>query len=188
MSFTVCGSLSARAEVYLWTLIKETDRRHRSPPPTHTHWLPSTQPQPLRETCLRICQRSSVRREAPRFHTSLNGVNSACRVCVHTHTVPRSTEYPPWDWRESRDFDELNHILRESKKLGKALESLSRSELTLPRRRRCWPPFTSQNTKRLHPSPCWEIFLQNISLSPEWKLAGVCQTPVFFRSIRTTND
>lgn len=42
--------------------------------------------------------------------------------------VPRSIEYPAWDWRESRDFDELNHILQESKKLGKALESLSRSE------------------------------------------------------------
>lgn len=49
-------------------------------------------------------------------------------MCTLTHTVPRSTEYPSWDWRESRDFDELNHILRESKKLGKALESLSRSE------------------------------------------------------------
>lgn len=44
--------------------------------------------------------------------------------------VPRSVEYPSWDWRESRDFDELNHILQESKKLGKALESLSRSECT----------------------------------------------------------
>lgn len=42
--------------------------------------------------------------------------------------VPRSIECPSWDWRESRDFDELNHILQESKKLGKALESLSRSE------------------------------------------------------------
>ncbi|KAK1885321.1 putative protein C8orf34 like [Dissostichus eleginoides] len=41
--------------------------------------------------------------------------------------VPRSIECPSWDWRESRDFDELNHILQESKKLGKALESLSRS-------------------------------------------------------------
>lgn len=42
--------------------------------------------------------------------------------------MPRSVEHPSWDWRESRDFDELNHILQESKKLGKALESLSRSE------------------------------------------------------------
>ncbi|CAL8399153.1 unnamed protein product [Arctogadus glacialis] len=41
--------------------------------------------------------------------------------------LPRANEYPWWEWRESRDFDELNHILQESKKLGKALESLSRS-------------------------------------------------------------
>lgn len=42
-------------------------------------------------------------------------------------SLPRSVECPAWDWRESRDFDELSHILQESKKLGKALESLSRS-------------------------------------------------------------
>ncbi|XP_076027424.1 uncharacterized protein C8orf34 homolog [Genypterus blacodes] len=42
-------------------------------------------------------------------------------------SLPRSNECPSWDWRESRDFDELSHILQESKKLGKALESLSRS-------------------------------------------------------------
>ncbi|KAG8441963.1 hypothetical protein GDO86_010950 [Hymenochirus boettgeri] len=45
-------------------------------------------------------------------------------------TLPRSIENPNWDWRtkpESHDFDELNHILQESKKLGKALENLSRS-------------------------------------------------------------
>ncbi|XP_075684371.1 uncharacterized protein C8orf34 homolog isoform X2 [Rhinoderma darwinii] len=45
-------------------------------------------------------------------------------------SLPRSIENPEWDWRtkpESRDFDELNHILQESKKLGKALENLSRS-------------------------------------------------------------
>ncbi|KAF6098722.1 vestibule 1 [Phyllostomus discolor] len=43
---------------------------------------------------------------------------------------PRSVDHPKWNWRakpESRDFDELNHILQESKKLGKALEKLSRS-------------------------------------------------------------
>ncbi|XP_055964283.1 uncharacterized protein C8orf34 homolog isoform X2 [Sorex fumeus] len=43
---------------------------------------------------------------------------------------PRSVEHPKWNWRnktENRDFDELNHILQESKKLGKALENLSRS-------------------------------------------------------------
>ncbi|XP_015462435.1 uncharacterized protein C8orf34 homolog isoform X1 [Astyanax mexicanus] len=43
-------------------------------------------------------------------------------------SLPRSIERPSWDWRsESREFDELNHILLESKKLGKALENLSRS-------------------------------------------------------------
>ncbi|XP_066540071.1 uncharacterized protein C8orf34 homolog [Hoplias malabaricus] len=42
-------------------------------------------------------------------------------------SLPRSIERPSWDWRESRDFDELSHILQESKKLGKALENLSRS-------------------------------------------------------------
>ncbi|XP_033011244.1 uncharacterized protein C8orf34 homolog isoform X4 [Lacerta agilis] len=45
-------------------------------------------------------------------------------------SLPRSAEHPKWDWRtksEHHDFDELNHILQESKKLGKALENLSRS-------------------------------------------------------------
>ncbi|XP_058898611.2 LOW QUALITY PROTEIN: uncharacterized protein C8orf34 homolog [Kogia breviceps] len=45
-------------------------------------------------------------------------------------SLPRSVDHPKWKWRnkpESRDFDELNHILQESKKLGKALENLSRS-------------------------------------------------------------
>ncbi|KAG8520488.1 putative protein C8orf34, partial [Galemys pyrenaicus] len=44
--------------------------------------------------------------------------------------MPRSVEHPKWNWRNksgNRDFDELNHILQESKKLGKALENLSRS-------------------------------------------------------------
>uniref|UniRef100_A0A8C5MQW1 Chromosome 8 open reading frame 34 n=1 Tax=Leptobrachium leishanense TaxID=445787 RepID=A0A8C5MQW1_9ANUR len=45
-------------------------------------------------------------------------------------SLPRSLEQQKWDWRtkpDSHDFDELNHILQESKKLGKALENLSRS-------------------------------------------------------------
>ncbi|XP_059014494.1 uncharacterized protein C8orf34-like [Mustela lutreola] len=45
-------------------------------------------------------------------------------------SLPRSVDHPKWNWRikpQSRDFDELNHILQESKKLGKALENLSRS-------------------------------------------------------------
>uniref|UniRef100_UPI00398EB507 uncharacterized protein C8orf34 homolog n=1 Tax=Pristiophorus japonicus TaxID=55135 RepID=UPI00398EB507 len=47
-----------------------------------------------------------------------------------TKSLPRSIEHAAWDWRtkpESHNFDELNHILQESKKLGKALENLSRS-------------------------------------------------------------
>uniref|UniRef100_A0A4W5PCJ6 Chromosome 8 open reading frame 34 n=1 Tax=Hucho hucho TaxID=62062 RepID=A0A4W5PCJ6_9TELE len=43
-------------------------------------------------------------------------------------SLPRSIEHPSWEWRESKDFDELNHILQESKKLGKALENLSRTK------------------------------------------------------------
>ncbi|KAH0521629.1 hypothetical protein LTLLF_100330, partial [Microtus ochrogaster] len=46
-------------------------------------------------------------------------------------SFPRSVEHPQWNWRtkpQSRDFDELNHILQESKKLGKALENLSRND------------------------------------------------------------
>ncbi|XP_028826355.1 uncharacterized protein C8orf34 homolog isoform X2 [Denticeps clupeoides] len=42
----------------------------------------------------------------------------------------KSLPRPSWDWgsrSESHDFDELSHILQESKKLGKALENLSRS-------------------------------------------------------------
>ncbi|XP_059838496.1 uncharacterized protein C8orf34 homolog isoform X5 [Hypanus sabinus] len=45
-------------------------------------------------------------------------------------SLPRSMEHAAWDWQrkpESHNFDELNHILQESKKLGKALENLSRS-------------------------------------------------------------
>ena len=55
--------------------------------------------------------------------------------CLCVFPVPRSIERPSWEWRskpESHDFDELNHILQESKKLGKALENLSRSELMQP--------------------------------------------------------
>ncbi|XP_048385718.2 uncharacterized protein C8orf34 homolog isoform X2 [Stegostoma tigrinum] len=48
-------------------------------------------------------------------------------------SLPRSIEQVTWEWRtkpESQNFDELNHILQESKKLGKALETLSRSIAT----------------------------------------------------------
>ncbi|KAM7369943.1 hypothetical protein PAMP_011231 [Pampus punctatissimus] len=64
----------------------------------------------------------------PKKSKSDLAVSSISPPSPETKSLPRSGEYPPWDWRESRDFDELNHILQESKKLGKALESLSRSE------------------------------------------------------------
>ncbi|XP_072110228.1 uncharacterized protein C8orf34 homolog isoform X4 [Mobula birostris] len=49
---------------------------------------------------------------------------------TESKSLPRSMEHAAWDWQrkpESHNFDELNHILQESKKLGKALENLSRS-------------------------------------------------------------
>uniref|UniRef100_I3K9U4 Chromosome 8 open reading frame 34 n=1 Tax=Oreochromis niloticus TaxID=8128 RepID=I3K9U4_ORENI len=63
----------------------------------------------------------------PKKSKSDLAVSSISPPSPESKSLPRSIEYPPWDWRESRDFDELNHILQESKKLGKALESLSRS-------------------------------------------------------------
>ncbi|XP_042254609.1 uncharacterized protein C8orf34 homolog isoform X3 [Thunnus maccoyii] len=63
----------------------------------------------------------------PKKSKSDLAVSSISPPSPESKSLPRSVEYPSWDWRESRDFDELNHILQESKKLGKALESLSRS-------------------------------------------------------------
>nr|XP_020455643.1 uncharacterized protein C8orf34 homolog [Monopterus albus] len=63
----------------------------------------------------------------PKKSKSDLAVSSISPPSPESKSLPRSIEYPSWDWRESRDFDELSHILQESKKLGKALESLSRS-------------------------------------------------------------
>uniref|UniRef100_A0A671YBJ1 Chromosome 8 open reading frame 34 n=1 Tax=Sparus aurata TaxID=8175 RepID=A0A671YBJ1_SPAAU len=63
----------------------------------------------------------------PKKSKSDLAVSSISPPSPESKSLPRSVECPAWDWRESRDFDELNHILQESKKLGKALESLSRS-------------------------------------------------------------
>lgn len=61
----------------------QTPSIHPPPPP---RWPSSTQPS--RETCLRICPRSSFGREAPRFHTSPNGVNIALLcACVRSHSA-----------------------------------------------------------------------------------------------------
>ncbi|XP_054607134.2 uncharacterized protein C8orf34 homolog isoform X4 [Nothobranchius furzeri] len=63
----------------------------------------------------------------PKKSKSDLAVSSISPPSPESKSLPLSVEYPSWDWRESRDFDELSHILQESKKLGKALESLSRS-------------------------------------------------------------
>uniref|UniRef100_A0A1A8MKQ5 Chromosome 8 open reading frame 34 n=3 Tax=Nothobranchius TaxID=28779 RepID=A0A1A8MKQ5_9TELE len=63
----------------------------------------------------------------PKKSKSDLAVSSISPPSPESKSLPQSVEYPSWDWRESRDFDELSHILQESKKLGKALESLSRS-------------------------------------------------------------
>lgn len=57
-------------------------------------------------------------------------VSSISPPSPESKSLPRSAEHPKLEWRkksEHHDFDELNHIVEESKKLGKALENLSRS-------------------------------------------------------------
>ncbi|KAJ8376629.1 hypothetical protein SKAU_G00072090 [Synaphobranchus kaupii] len=71
-----------------------------------------------------------MRPKKPKKSKSDLAVSNISPPSPESKSLPRSIEHPPWDWRtrpESRDFDELNHILQESKKLGKALENLSRS-------------------------------------------------------------
>ncbi|XP_012889935.1 PREDICTED: uncharacterized protein C8orf34 homolog [Dipodomys ordii] len=66
----------------------------------------------------------------PKKSKSDLAVSSISPSSPDSKSLPRSVEHPKWNWRtktESCDFDELNHILQESKKLGKALENLSRS-------------------------------------------------------------
>ncbi|XP_049709812.1 LOW QUALITY PROTEIN: uncharacterized protein C8orf34 homolog [Elephas maximus indicus] len=65
----------------------------------------------------------------PKKSKSDIAVSSISPPSLESKSLPRSAEHPKWNWRtkpESRDFDELNHILQESRKLGKALENLSR--------------------------------------------------------------
>ncbi|XP_056155820.1 uncharacterized protein C8orf34 homolog [Lampris incognitus] len=66
----------------------------------------------------------------PKKSKSDLAVSSISPPSPESKSLPRSIEYPSWEWRDSRNFDELNHILQESKKLGKALENLSRSIAT----------------------------------------------------------
>ncbi|KAJ3611188.1 hypothetical protein NHX12_021204 [Muraenolepis orangiensis] len=89
---------------------------------------------------LQLSESKSVRRECrsfekpwqihpkkPKKSKSDLAMSSISPPSPESKSLPRGQEYPWWEWRESRDFDELNHILQESKKLGQALESLSRS-------------------------------------------------------------
>ncbi|KAL4635189.1 hypothetical protein GN956_G14121 [Arapaima gigas] len=67
----------------------------------------------------------------PKKSKSDLAVSNVSPPSPESKSLPRSIEHPPWEWRghpENRDFDELNHILQESRKLGKALENLSRKQ------------------------------------------------------------
>ncbi|RMC15304.1 hypothetical protein DUI87_07493 [Hirundo rustica rustica] len=71
-----------------------------------------------------------VNAKKPKKSKSDLAVSNISPPSPESKSLPRSIEHPKWDWKtkpENHDFDELNHILQESKKLGKALESLSRS-------------------------------------------------------------
>ncbi|EMP41220.1 Putative protein C8orf34 [Chelonia mydas] len=71
-----------------------------------------------------------VNAKKPKKSKSDLAVSNISPPSPESKSLPRSIEHPKWDWRtkpESHEFDELNHILQESKKLGKALENLSRS-------------------------------------------------------------
>uniref|UniRef100_A0A8C0F6P4 Chromosome 8 open reading frame 34 n=1 Tax=Bubo bubo TaxID=30461 RepID=A0A8C0F6P4_BUBBB len=73
-----------------------------------------------------------VNAKKPKKSKSDLAVSNISPPSPESKSLPRSIEHPKWDWRtkpENHDFDELNHILQESKKLGKALENLSRSKL-----------------------------------------------------------
>ncbi|XP_009948502.1 PREDICTED: uncharacterized protein C8orf34-like, partial [Leptosomus discolor] len=70
-----------------------------------------------------------VNAKKPKKSKSDLAVSNISPPSPESKSLPRSIEHPKWDWRtkpENHDFDELNHILQESKKLGKALENLSR--------------------------------------------------------------
>ncbi|XP_051826031.1 uncharacterized protein C8orf34 homolog isoform X1 [Antechinus flavipes] len=71
-----------------------------------------------------------VNAKKPKKSKSDLAVSNISPPSPESKSLPRSVEHPKWNWRikpENHDFDELNHILQESKKLGKALENLSRS-------------------------------------------------------------
>nr|XP_057915670.1 uncharacterized protein C8orf34 homolog isoform X2 [Doryrhamphus excisus]XP_057915671.1 uncharacterized protein C8orf34 homolog isoform X2 [Doryrhamphus excisus] len=73
----------------------------------------------------RHCEKPwKIHSKKPKKSKSDLAVSSLSPPSPESKSLPQC---PSWDWRDSRDFDELNHILLESKKLGRALESLSRS-------------------------------------------------------------
>ncbi|XP_056440760.1 uncharacterized protein C8orf34 homolog [Gadus chalcogrammus] len=80
-----------------------------------------------RRECRNFEKPWQVHSKKPKKSKSDLAMSSISPPSPESKSLPRANEYPWWEWRESRDFDELNHILQESKKLGKALESLSRS-------------------------------------------------------------
>ncbi|ELK02360.1 hypothetical protein PAL_GLEAN10019318, partial [Pteropus alecto] len=89
-----------------------------------------------------------------------------------SRSLPRSVDHSKWNWRtkpESRDFDELNHILQESKKLGKALENLSRKHTyVLQSAFHLSPAWTLSSLQQAHSAPgrrCTE--LSGIAISDE---------------------
>ncbi|XP_045073152.1 LOW QUALITY PROTEIN: uncharacterized protein C8orf34-like, partial [Coregonus clupeaformis] len=65
--------------------------------------------------------------EKPKKSKSDLAVSNISPPSPESKSLPRSIQHPWWEWRESRDLDQLNHILQESKKLGKALDNLSHS-------------------------------------------------------------
>ncbi|XP_043545170.1 uncharacterized protein C8orf34 homolog isoform X1 [Chiloscyllium plagiosum] len=74
-----------------------------------------------------------INAKKPKKSKSDLAVSNISPPTPESKSLPRSIEQATWEWRtkpESQTFDELNHILQESKKLGKALESLSQSIAT----------------------------------------------------------
>ncbi|XP_029447297.1 uncharacterized protein C8orf34 homolog [Rhinatrema bivittatum] len=93
-------------------------------------WAESNSPENKRREFRNYDKPWLANAKKPKKSKSDLAVSNLSPPSPESKTLPRSLEHPNWDWRtkpESHDFDELNHILQESKKLGKALENLSRS-------------------------------------------------------------
>ncbi|XP_030046029.1 uncharacterized protein C8orf34 homolog [Microcaecilia unicolor] len=93
-------------------------------------WAESDSPENRRREFRNYDKPWQANAKKPKKSKSDLAVSNLSPPSPESKTLPRSLEHPKWDWRtkpESQDFDELNHILQESKKLGKALENLSHS-------------------------------------------------------------